>query len=110
MKVYKKFIRPVLTYQDQNGAPNRLRPFQSEKTWYSEEEMPKLIREYERLKAYHFDLTFDEKFEEIEIPVLVQVTNELGIAFTTKEELIESDTGIIVNVTIKRTMFTKEEE
>lgn len=47
------------------------------------------------------DLVFDSKYEELEIPVLVQVMNELQIPFVTTEEIIETESGITVIVKIK---------
>ena len=48
------------------------------------------------------DLVFDSEYEEVEIPVLVQVMNELQIPFVKVEEIIETESGITVFVKIKK--------
>lgn len=47
------------------------------------------------------DLVFDSKYKELEIPVLVQVMNELQIPFVATEEIIGTESGITVIVKIK---------
>lgn len=44
----------------------------------------------------------DSKYEEVEIPVMVHVINELQIPFVTAEEIIKTESGITVIVKIKK--------
>ena len=46
------------------------------------------------------DLMFDSKYEEVEIPVLAKIMNELQIPFVKVEEIIETESGITVFVKI----------
>lgn len=58
-------------------------------------------KSYKQMQNRFSDPVFDSKYKEVEIPVLVQVMNELQIPFVSTEEIIKTESGITVIVKIK---------
>jgi len=98
MKFYKKLIKPMLAFLRFNDTPGRV-PVEPKEKWYPEEEREKLIKKYEHLEKAVMRLVFDERFEEI--PVYVQVMNELQTPVSVSRTVIKTETDVTTVVKLK---------